>query len=728
MKMKLNKQKLKAVVKSFSFRVLVFLLIVALIPLITFGFFSMHYVKTTLDENAIKTSEAISEHFIDVYKKNIVSEAQQIDLELKKIEENVSLIRTFAKELYTNKEKYEYYEPVILYQEKEGYYWDRITDKHMSNVGVSGHYPITGMTLDNLARSKYLEPLFQQSLEQNKHISAIYFIMPDASWRIYPALNLVKEIEDQYFNPNIPVTNYPFYLAALTHGTPSNQVVWTNPYTDVTHRETMFSATTAIYNGNELIGVIGADITIETVIKKILNTKFKSEEAYSFLVSQNGSLIAVQEHGKQHFQSNRIADFFKYGIPPEPNLFLEDETILLTSRIPTTGWYLGYIIQKNSLVSPIHDTTKVIIDHIANQILSHFTATSLLLIALCIYLSLFLWSTITKPIRDLIVGISSLKKGKKSVQIKNTEITEFQKLITAFNTMSSQIDFLLQQLQNRIHEKELLHEELKKLNLQLEQKVQERTEELKQANAELVKTNEQLRQIQQSRAKLISNLSHDLKTPLTIISGYVEAFLDGMIDKEQQPIYLQKIMHKITTLSRLAKDLYDLSLFESNKMPLKKETTTIGKLSQHLSMRWEQNEDPVHRYAINFANDIDLNKHGHLTIELDLDYLNRAIENIVENAYKYGDDTPIDLKISLENGQFIVQITNQGSGISEEHLPHIFKRTYRADKSRNSKTAGHGLGLAIVKEIVEAHGGSVTAESEVGKWTTFTISLPLNGQ
>lgn len=69
MKMKLNKQKLKAVVKSFSFRVLVFLLIVALIPLITFGFFSMHYVKTTLDENAIKTSEAISEHFIDVYKK-----------------------------------------------------------------------------------------------------------------------------------------------------------------------------------------------------------------------------------------------------------------------------------------------------------------------------------------------------------------------------------------------------------------------------------------------------------------------------------------------------------------------------------------------------------------------------------------------------------------------------------------------------------------------------------
>lgn len=720
------KQKLKAYTKSFSFRILVILLVVTLLPLIVFGFFSMHYVKNTLREGSVKSSQAVGEHFINVYQKNIIGHAEQIDLELKQIEKMVILVKSFAEDLYSNKEKYNEYVHIQLVKEEEGYYWDQIIDKHLSNVGASGHYPITEETLDKLARSAYLEPLFQQTVEQNEYISAIYMIMPDSSWRIYPSLNLIQEIRNQYFNPNIPVTNYPFYLTPLLEPANDNQIVWTDPYTDVTHRDEMFSATTAVYNESELIGVIGADITIETVINNILDINFDNLDAYAFLVNKDGHIIAIQNHGKEHFQTNELSKFFKDGYTPENRIFLKDGNILLSSKIPTTGWYLGYVIHENSLVAPIHDATQEIINSSENQIISHITVTSILLIITCIYLALFLMASIFNPIRDLIIGISELGNGKKAVQIKDTEITEFQQLISAFNTMSNQIDFLLQQLEKRIHEKELLHDELKEFNLKLEQKVYERTEELKQANAELLKRNEQLSQIQKSRSELISNLSHDLKTPLTIISGYVEAFLDGIIEPEQHPIYLEKIKQKIITLNRLAKDLYDLSLLESNKMLLKMETINIAELIKLLATRWDQNESPVNRDTVNFINSIDFVNHTNLKIELDIDYLNRAIENIMENAYKYGDhNIPIQMEISIKNDHFIIQISNQGDGISPEHLPHIFNRTYRVDKARNSKTAGHGLGLAIVKEIIEAHNGTVTAESEQGKLTTFTISLPL---
>lgn len=726
MKVKFTKQQFREYTKSFSFRILIILLSVTLLPLLVLGFYSMHFVKNTLNESSIQSSKVISEHFINVYQENIIGHAQQIDLELKNIEKMVMLVKSYARELYTNKEKYRNYDPLQLVKEKEGYYWDQNTDKNFSNVGASGHFPLTEVTLDNLARSVYLEPLFRQTVEENDHISAIYFIMPNASWRIFPALNMIQEIEQKYFNPNIPVTNYSFYISAISNRTNSNEIVWTDPYTDITHRDMMFSATTAIYDDSDLIGVIGADITIEAVIKNILDIKFNDSEAYAFLVNKEGILIALQDHGKDHFEQNEIYKYFEDGYIPETNMTLDDGNILLSSRIPTTGWYLGYVIHEDSLVAPIHDTTNEFVQTSENQIFSHITATSLLLIALCIYLAILLWSSIIKPIRELIIGISKLGKGRTSVQIKNTEMTEFKKLINAFNTMSSQIDFLLNQLEKRIHEKELLHDELKELNLKLEHKVLERTEELKKTNAELLKRNEQLKNIQQSRAELISNLSHDLKTPLTIISGYVEAFLDGMIEQEKQPIYLEKINQKIISLNRLAKDLYELSLLESNKMILKIETTSIGDIIDQLAIRWRQNHDPVERYTVELINSIVSDAERSLMIELDIVYLNRAIENILENAYKYGNnDVPIRMKTTIAEHHLIIQISNQGAGIRTEHLPHVFKRTYRVDKSRNSKKAGHGLGLAIVKEIIDAHNGTITVESELGKTTTFTISLPL---
>ncbi|WP_096199292.1 ATP-binding protein [Bacillus sp. FJAT-45350] len=714
----------KVLTKSFSFRILVVMLIVAIIPIIIFGTYSMKFVKTSLDESASNSTEAISEHLIEVYQRNILGQAQHIDLELKLVEQNVMMVKQMTEEIFQNQDTYMPIEEIVLTKAEEGYYWDQIVQRGSSNVGVLGQREITVELLDNLSRSKYLEPLFQQSLKQNDNISAIYFIMPDSSWRIFPAMNLEREVSERFFDPSTPITDYPFYQSALTNNHDINRTIWTEPYLDVTHRMLMFSSTTPVYDNETLLGVVGADITIETVINNILNIKFKDDNAYSFLVDKEGSLIAIQENGIDHFKALEIKNRLANNKQLPKISYLQDDNILLSSVIPTTDWYLGYVLPKESLVGPIKVMTTEFIKGSESKIITQIALMSFLLLCLCIMLSIMLRTSITTPINDLIYGFSKLGTGTTDI-ITKSKFTEFQHLTDSFNSMSSHIDYLLHQLENRLEEKEHLHNELIQLNYQLEQIVEARTKELITTNRQLTEKNKELKKVQKARSELISNLSHDFKTPLTVISGYIEAFQDGIIPKEEEKMYLEKMNQRILSLNRLVKDMHELSSLESNKSILRKEKKSLLQIIELIEMGTKTK--PIDKFAVKVYWDKELKDTFHsLSIEVDIVYLNRALDNIIENAIKYGDsDKPLVIEVKIEHDNLTIDITNEGQGIQAEHLPHLFKRTYRVDKARNSKKAGHGLGLAIVKEIIEAHNGKVSVSSEVGKTTTFTLEFPL---
>ncbi|MEW9701395.1 AAA family ATPase [Paenibacillus sp. SI8] len=246
----------------------------------------------------------------------------------------------------------------------------------------------------------------------------------------------------------------------------------------------------------------------------------------------------------------------------------------------------------------------------------------------------------------------------------------------------------------------------------LEAKVRERTNELT-----LMET---------SRRDLLSNISHDLGTPLTSIQGYVEAILDGVIlDPDEQRKYLSVVHMRIVGIQRLITDLYQLSRLETKQFHFQLTPTSCMAMVRQL---FEQYELDTANAGISYKLDMLLPDGDELLLTVDTDRIEQVYANILYNALKFtakGGHIGVKAEIAGEPSELIIQVSDTGVGISEEDLPHIFERFYKASKSR-STTGGSGLGLAIAKEIVQYHGGQIWAESRLGRGCSISFSLPVH--
>jgi len=246
----------------------------------------------------------------------------------------------------------------------------------------------------------------------------------------------------------------------------------------------------------------------------------------------------------------------------------------------------------------------------------------------------------------------------------------------------------------------------------LEAKVRERTNELT-----LMET---------SRRDLLSNISHDLGTPLTSIQGYVEAILDGVINKaEDQRKYLSVVHMRIVGIQRLITDLYQLSRMETKQFHFQLTSTTCGAMVRQLFAKYELDTANA---GINYTLNMDIKEGENMMLTVDSDRIEQVYANLVYNAIKYtpkGGSIDVVVQIAGVPSELIIRVSDSGVGISEEDLPHIFERFYKASKSRSTKE-GSGLGLAIAKEIVQYHGGQIWAESRLGHGCSISFSLPVH--
>lgn len=226
----------------------------------------------------------------------------------------------------------------------------------------------------------------------------------------------------------------------------------------------------------------------------------------------------------------------------------------------------------------------------------------------------------------------------------------------------------------------------------------------------------------QEQRMLISNIAHDLKTPITAIKGYAEGILDGVADTpEKQERYLKTIYNKANEMNTLINELTLYSNIDTNRIPY-----NFHKLS-------------VHDYFSDYVEELHMdleNQHVQLTffnyvdqetlVIADPEQLGRVIHNIIGNAIKYmRAEEPSFISMRIKDvGDFIqVEIEDNGKGISNKDLPYIFDRFYRADASRNSAAGGSGIGLSIVKKIIEDHGGKIWATSKENVGTVMYFVL-----
>jgi signal transduction histidine kinase len=274
-----------------------------------------------------------------------------------------------------------------------------------------------------------------------------------------------------------------------------------------------------------------------------------------------------------------------------------------------------------------------------------------------------LWR-LSAPLGDLLDATGRIAEGDYSARIREKGIPEMRNLARAFNSMATRLESASEQ-----------------------------------------------------RRDLLADVTHELRTPLTVIRGNLEGMLDGVYAPDE--VHLKSLLEETQLLDRLVEDLRTLALAESGALQLRKEPTDLGMLITETVSGFRAQANLAH-----VSIDLDL-KTDLPSLDLDPERIRQVLSNLIANALRYTpSDGTIQVQYSLDETkqgkQALVTVADNGAGIPADILPHIFERFY---KSRDS--SGTGLGLPIAKYLVEAHGGTISAESAQGKGTTICIMLPI---
>lgn len=287
--------------------------------------------------------------------------------------------------------------------------------------------------------------------------------------------------------------------------------------------------------------------------------------------------------------------------------------------------------------------------------------------SLLIYISTY---TITRPLRDMSEATKQYSKGDFSYRIQRNRrntVREFDELSAAINSMADSLE-----------------------------------------------------KLENSRSEFVANVSHELKTPMTTIGGFIDGILDGTIDEKNRNHYLGIVSDEVKRLSRLVVSMLNMSKIEAGELRIKPEKFNLTGQIIGIFMSFEQKIDDK---KINIRG---LDSLSNIYIEADSDMISQVFYNLIDNAVKFTPENgDISAFMTTDDEYVTVTVRNTGKGIAPDDLEHVFERFYKGDKSRSLDAKSAGLGLFIVRNIVNLHGGEITADSVYGKYTQFTVKLKI---
>lgn len=230
--------------------------------------------------------------------------------------------------------------------------------------------------------------------------------------------------------------------------------------------------------------------------------------------------------------------------------------------------------------------------------------------------------------------------------------------------------------------------------------------------AQLVK----LKQSEQAYKRLMTSLSHDVKTPLTSLVGYLEAVQEKIVTGNEKEEYISVALDKAYHLKDFVESLFEWVKLDAKEQIFQFEICDFNELSRDILADWiPMLEEKQFTYKIDIPDE-------EYSIRLDCNAYRRILNNLLQNALLHSEGNRVSLHILEDETQASIILTDNGKGIAEKDLPHIFERLYQGDESR--RVSGNGLGLSIVQELVTIHGGTISAESSLYGGTTLTIVLP----
>jgi two-component system, OmpR family, sensor histidine kinase ArlS len=304
------------------------------------------------------------------------------------------------------------------------------------------------------------------------------------------------------------------------------------------------------------------------------------------------------------------------------------------------------------------------VQKLISQLNKHILVASLLILFTILIFIFFLSKALTKPLITMKEATKKLSKGDFSVTLPKPSNDEIGELSQSIQTLANDLNYLR-------------HE----------------------------------------RNEFLASISHELRTPLTYINGYADIARRKSLDEKDRAQYLNIIQEESQRVSSLLKELFDLAKLDKNTFSINKEQVNLSTFFQSI---YERVLPAFKNKGIQLVLDCPQN----LFIDIDPIRFEQVLINLLDNCLKYSNEiSTTSVRAIEENGKVQITIKDQGVGIPEEDLPHIFDRLYRVDKSRSRATGGFGLGLAIVKQLIEAHGGEISVDSKVGYGTCFKIKM-----
>ena len=332
--------------------------------------------------------------------------------------------------------------------------------------------------------------------------------------------------------------------------------------------------------------------------------------------------------------------------------------------------YLYIVLQ-----STIYDMAA---DMLQEQILSRALARALVLSLIFVgVMGLMLFYLLTRRLQQVIRSVRAFEQGDLTTRISMRSRDEISELGNAFNGMADTIS----------------------------------------ANLEALKQNDQLRR------ELVANVSHDLRNPLTSIQGFVETLLmkQDTFDETEINHYLEVILNEVTRLNTLVHELFELSKLEAKQSEPVLEDFSLTELIQDISVSYAE---MAKRRGIELITTLPQKL---FFVHADVHMIERVMSNLIDNALKFTspEHGTVEIKVEETGGNTRIHVSDNGPGIPEDEIEHIFDRFYTGDRTRPRKAGGTGLGLSIAEKILELHNTSLLVKSEPGKGSTFTFDLPL---
>ena len=338
----------------------------------------------------------------------------------------------------------------------------------------------------------------------------------------------------------------------------------------------------------------------------------------------------------------------------------KDSRYVVCLPIVSSGATGGIVI----VSTPVIATTQIL-----NRISNLFLTTSSFVVLLAVVVASFFTRRESKPLQDMAKAANAFGHGNLTARVRVDESTseEMQELALAFNNRATS-----------------------------------------------------LQKSEYQRQEFVANVSHELKTPMTTISGYVDGILDGTIPENRHSYYLQIVSDETKRLSRLVRSMLDISQLQSQDIPEEKKMHfDLEEVMGQVLITFEKKITDKHLDV-----DVDMPEHPVYTIA-NKDYITQVIYNLLDNAVKFcPEGKTLGLRLREGGNKIYVSVSNEGDTIPPEELPLVFDRFHKLDKSRSKNRDGWGLGLYIVKTIVCSHGENISVTSRDGR-TEFTFTMPL---